>query len=283
MSPVEFVVRPIGIVRSPFREKVDAPRQAVAAPDAEGTIELLPAYRDALDDLEGFDRIWLLFWFDRAYEPGATFHPKVLPPRSTEKRGVFATRSPHRPNPLGLSAVRLLHVDKERCAIHVRELDVLDGTPVVDVKPYIAYADAFGDARAGWLDAKDPIATWTVRFAPAAEEALAWVEAQPLPDVVADLRARVTAALALGPTPHAYRRIRKADDGTLVLAVKTWRVAFRVDGQTLIVERIASGFRPRELSAPARVHPRFPAGDPDAIAHAERTRELHRAFVARFG
>ncbi|HEY8072896.1 MAG TPA: tRNA (N6-threonylcarbamoyladenosine(37)-N6)-methyltransferase TrmO, partial [Labilithrix sp.] len=104
----ELVVRPIGFVRSPFVEKADAPRQG-AAGGAEGRVEVLAEYEHALDDLAGFDRIWLLFWFDRvSAEPAPN---KVLPPRSETKRGVFATRSPHRPNPIGMTAVSLARVE----------------------------------------------------------------------------------------------------------------------------------------------------------------------------
>jgi tRNA-Thr(GGU) m(6)t(6)A37 methyltransferase TsaA len=126
-----FVVRPIGLVRSPFAEKAEAPRQAVAegAAGVAGRIEMFPEHEHALDDLDGFDRIWVLFWFHEAHGSRA----KVLPPRSNRKRGVFATRSPHRPNPIGMSAVRLERVDG--LVLHVRDLDLIDGTPVLDIKP----------------------------------------------------------------------------------------------------------------------------------------------------
>jgi tRNA (adenine37-N6)-methyltransferase len=242
---------PIGIVRSPFHEKGEAPRQAVVARDVVGRIVLDPRFEDALVDLASFDRVWVLFWFDRA----SGFHPKVLPPRSETKRGLFATRSPHRPNPIGMSAVRLDRI--EGTTLFVRELDILDGTPVIDLKPYIPYADAFPDASSGWL-AEDPRPSWTVRVEPAAEAAMAWVEAQ----TGLDLRARVVAALSLGPKPHAYRRIR----GT-TLAVKEWRVSFseRADERELVVTRVTSGFRPKELSKEGPVY------------------AVHRAFVAQFG
>ena len=158
----ELVVRPIGFVRSPYGEKVEAPRQGTAG-GAAGTVELLPGYEDALSDLEGFDRIWLVFWFDRS----VGWKPKVLPPRSDAKRGVFATRSPHRPNPIGLTAVRLERVSG--LVLHVRDLDLVDGTPVLDIKPYIPYADAFPEAGAGWLQGFDPRPAWTVAFEPAAD------------------------------------------------------------------------------------------------------------------
>ncbi len=148
---MEQVVRSIGIVRSPFVEKVQAPRQACAGRDALGRIEILPRYEHALADLSGFDRIWVLFWFDRARDAPA----KVLPPRSSVKRGVFATRSPHRPNPIGMSAVRLERI--EGLTLFVRDLDILDQTPVLDLKPYLPYADAFPDAKTGWLEAPNPV------------------------------------------------------------------------------------------------------------------------------
>jgi tRNA-Thr(GGU) m(6)t(6)A37 methyltransferase TsaA len=248
----ELVVRPVGFVRSALVEKADAPRQGVVG-GAEGRVEILAEHADALADLEGFERIWLLFWFHGVpAAPAAPPPKKVLPPRSDVKRGVFATRAPHRPNPIGMSAVRLERVDG--LVLHVRDLDLVDGTPVIDVKPYLAYADAFPDARAGWLEAgRDPRPAWEVRFSPLAEEELAFVGG--------GLRARIAETLALGPQPHAYRRIKKTDDG-FVLAAKEWRVRFDVDAERAVVtvRAVASGYRAREIPS----HP------------------LHAAFTARF-
>jgi len=260
-----FLVRPIGFVRSPFAEKVDAPRQAVVADDALGRIEVLPEHEHALEDLAGFDRVWVVSWFDRAARPegGGPGPSKVLPPRSDVRRGVFATRSPHRPNPIGLSAVRLERV--EGLVVHVRGLDLVDGTPVLDLKPYLPYADAFPDARAGWLEAPaDPRPAWEVRFEAAAEAALAWIVGEGGPD----LRPRIASALALGPQPHPYRRIKKLEGDAALLSIKEWRARFREEeGKALVVTAITSGYRPRELAAPRD-------GEPEALA-------LHRAFVAR--
>lgn len=258
---MDFTVRPIGFVRSPFHEKVEAPRQAVAdgGRDVEGRIEMLPEHEHALDDLEGFDRIWVIFWFHEAKGARA----KVLPPRSDRKRGLFATRSPNRPNPIGMSAVRLVRVDG--LVLHVRDLDLIDGTPVLDIKPYVPYADAFPDAKTGWLTAADPRPSWDVRFTPEAEQQLAWLDAEGL---VLGLRARIAEALVLGPQPHPYRRIKKTDSGELVLAVKEWRARFSVDSSAsaITVDAIRTGYRPRELAT----------GVDPALA-------VHRAFVTRFG
>ncbi len=260
ITPESFVVRPIGFVRSPFVEKVQAPRQATASV-AEGTcgvIELLPEHEHALEDVAGFERLWILFWFHLGGDAGA--HTKVLPPRSDVKRGVFATRSPHRPNPIGLSAVRLLSVDGLR--VTVKDLDLLEGTPVLDLKPYLAYADAFPESSAGWLEARDPLPTWQVVVSEAAREALAWIQAHD--PASPDLEARLVDALSLGPQPHPYRRIKKVD-GALVLAVKAWRARFEVDGRTIRVTRLLTGYRGRELAT---------GTTPE--------HDVHRSFAARW-
>ncbi|GLH68493.1 tRNA (N6-threonylcarbamoyladenosine(37)-N6)-methyltransferase TrmO [Geothrix rubra] len=157
MSDEAFTYRPIGVVRSPYRRRIDAPHQAPvvagteAGRPAEATLELDPALpEEVLRDLAGFDRIWLIFAFDRS----EGWAPLVQPPRGPRvRRGVLATRSPHRPNAIGLSAVELVAVEGR--TLRLRGVDLLDGTPVLDLKPYVPYADAFPDARAGWIDAVD--------------------------------------------------------------------------------------------------------------------------------
>ncbi|MBM4013976.1 MAG: tRNA (N6-threonylcarbamoyladenosine(37)-N6)-methyltransferase TrmO [Planctomycetes bacterium] len=140
-----ITLRPIGVVRSPFKVHLETPRQPGVAPVAEGTIELRRGLQNTLKDLAGFSHIWVLFWCN--YSRG--WNQQVVPPRDTRKRGLFATRSPHRPNPLGLSVVELLSVRGTRLTI--RGLDMLDGTPVLDLKPYLRYTDAHPDASDGWL------------------------------------------------------------------------------------------------------------------------------------
>jgi tRNA-Thr(GGU) m(6)t(6)A37 methyltransferase TsaA len=263
---VTFV--PIGVVRSPFTDRVSAPRQPAASREAQGTIELFPGrdFEHALEDLDGWERIWVVFCFH--LNPLGTWRPKVLPPRSAGKRrGVFSTRSPHRPNPIGLSVVRLESV--RGLVLHVRDLDIVDGSPVLDLKPYVPYADAFPDARTGWLSPlvpghdggdpqtpgpagaagsapADPEPGFAVAWSPLATEQAAWLRDQHGVDLVAP----VERVLELGPQPHPYRRIKPEGDG-FRLAVKDWRVRFRVDGRDVTVEAIRSGYRPGQLAAPA--------------------------------
>lgn len=149
---MSLTLTPIGWVRSPYKERFGTPRQATVANEevVEARISLDPRRipREALRDLDGFERIWVLGWFH--LNPG--WRPTVVPTRGPKvRRGVFATRSPHRPCPLALSALELVRVEGHD--VVVRGIDLLDGTPVFDIKPYLPYADAFPDSRAGWVDA----------------------------------------------------------------------------------------------------------------------------------
>jgi len=141
-------LRRIGVIRTPFHEPRGAPIQPVYAAGSAGEVMVDQACEAALDDLEGFERIWLIYWLDRA----GPFRLRVVPYRDTVERGLFATRAPNRPNPIGLSVVRLLR--REGRVLHVAEVDMLDGTPLLDIKPYVPAFDAFPGTRAGWLDTR---------------------------------------------------------------------------------------------------------------------------------
>ena len=145
-----FSLSPIGWVSSPYQRRFGTPQQAAAIDsDSPAVLELDPARipEDALSDLVGIERIWVLTFLHRS----ATWGPLVRPPRGPRvRRGLFATRSPDRPNPLGLSAVQLVRVEGLR--LHVLGVDLLDGTPILDIKPYFPSVDAFPSARAGWID-----------------------------------------------------------------------------------------------------------------------------------
>jgi tRNA-Thr(GGU) m(6)t(6)A37 methyltransferase TsaA len=166
--PGPFTLSPIGWVRSPYQRRFGTPQQAAAVDsDAEAVLQLDPTAipASALVDLVGIERIWVLSWLHR----GGTWAPQVMPPRGPRiRRSLFSTRSPDRPNPIGLSAVRLVRISG--CDLHVREIDLLDGTPILDVKPYLPYADAFPDAKAGWIDAVARDAPQVVRYEPGSKD-----------------------------------------------------------------------------------------------------------------
>jgi tRNA-Thr(GGU) m(6)t(6)A37 methyltransferase TsaA len=144
----DVTYRPIGVVRSPFTEIPGMPLQPPAAPDVEGRIELEPEYAAGLLDLDGFSHVWVLAHLHRA----AAVDLQIVPFLDTERRGVFATRSPGRPNPIGVSVLRVLAV--QGSTIHVAGVDLLDGTPVLDVKPYVPQFDHVAADRIGWFEGK---------------------------------------------------------------------------------------------------------------------------------
>lgn len=149
-------VRPVGILRSCFKEKFAIPRQPQLAPAARGVLELLPPFDDgaAVAGLEQVSHVWLLFLFHQALEDSPRL--KVRPPRLGGNRalGVFATRATHRPNGIGQSVVKLERVEAGR--LHLSGIDLLDGTPVLDIKPYVPYADIVPEARNAIADAAPP-------------------------------------------------------------------------------------------------------------------------------
>jgi len=142
----EIVFRPIGVIHTPHRQQAGTPIQPACAEGVRGTVTVLDAYVDALADLGGFERIWLLYHLDRA----APWKARVVPYRDVVERGLFATRAPSRPNAIGLSVVRLLRVNGN--TLEVEGVAVLDGTPLLDIKPYAPEFDAYPGSRAGWLD-----------------------------------------------------------------------------------------------------------------------------------
>jgi len=148
MEHGDIVYRPIGVIRTPFREPKGTPIQPPAARGVKGRVELFPEYVDGLKDIEGFSYIVLIYHFHLSGAPRL----RVRPYMDEREHGVFATRAPARPNPIGLSVVRLLKVEGN--VLHVADVDIVDGTPLLDIKPYVPQFDAATGARIGWLQGK---------------------------------------------------------------------------------------------------------------------------------
>jgi tRNA-Thr(GGU) m(6)t(6)A37 methyltransferase TsaA len=132
------------MIRTPFLEAAGTPIQPLYGQNIEGRVVLHKPFDAALDDIEGFDRLWLIYWMDGVNE----FKPRVLPYRDTKEHGLFATRSPGRPNPIGMSVVRLLR--RESDTLHIADIDMIDGTRLLDIKPYIPAFDSHPGSKAGW-------------------------------------------------------------------------------------------------------------------------------------
>jgi tRNA-Thr(GGU) m(6)t(6)A37 methyltransferase TsaA len=139
---------PIGVIHTPFQQSEGTPIQSAVANGARGVVELYPEFTPGLLDVVEFERLWLIYLLDRAAAP----HLLARPYLDTQEHGIFATRSPARPNHIGLSAVRLLGVEGNR--LQVSDVDMLDGTPLLDIKPYVPDFDCFEVKRVGWYAGK---------------------------------------------------------------------------------------------------------------------------------
>ena len=252
---------PIGHVECAQRYRYEAARQASIAPDNEAWIQLKED-RDLQRGLLGladFERIWVVC----ELHLNETWHALVEPPREgMAKLGVFATRSPHRPNRIGMSCVRLLGIDGNR--LHVGQHDLLDGTPVLDIKPYLPYADAFPDAGAGWVDdCEDQV--YALELAAEALAQLEWVAVHAGWDLINFLKVQ----LRTDPTDAKRKRIVEVD-GAYRIAFRTWRVDYSVDWQQRRIDvfAVASGYSAADLA--------------EGTADKYQDKAVHRAFIAQF-
>lgn len=222
-----MTITPIAHFHSPFASKFGVPKQSGLAPDLRGTIVFEPEWRnaDALRGIEEFDYLWLIWAFSANRHQAVS--PVVRPPvlGGNVRMGVFATRSPFRPNPLGLSSVKLDHVEwatSKGPVIHVMGADLMDGTPIFDIKPYVAYADCHEGVRSGFVDSH-PMQRLTVVVPPEMEAALG-----------ADATAVLRQVLALDPRPHYQNDANK----TYGMPFEGCDVRFTVQGNVLTVVEI---------------------------------------------
>ena len=222
-----YTLKVIAHIRTDLPEKFGVPRQSGLIPELKGTIVFEPEYRniDALRGLEEFSHLWLVWQFSKATRED--WSPLVRPPRlgGNEKMGVFATRSPFRPNALGLSSVALEKVELDRelgPVIHVRGVDLMDGTPIFDIKPYLPYADSHPEACGGWTDNLERPLLDVV------------FPAEVLEKVPENHRDAVRAVLEADPRP------RYQDDPQRIygLTFAAWNIRFRVEGETLYVVEV---------------------------------------------
>jgi hypothetical protein len=149
---------------------------------------------------------------------------------------VFATRSPHRPNPIGISCVELLEIQKN--ILYVGKNDLLDGTPILDIKPYLTYADAFPDAKEGWTQNATPTREYVLEWSEKAQRQLEWIQKR----VDWDLAGTIELRLSQNPYPFPNHRIKQLSENGYELAVKSWRVRYQLIKETVFIEEMVSGY-----------------------------------------
>lgn len=250
---------PIAYFHSSFCDKADLPRQAALSQDHIGVIRFLPGkqFEQALDDLEGMEKLWVIFWMHKV----SKWKPKVQPPRDVSKKGVFATRSPHRPNPIGLSCVNL--ISRKGLDLIIQDHDLLDGSPVLDIKPYLAYADSFPLAKSGWIEEIPILPFHEIHISELALKQLDYLR-----DNGVDIRLNIEARLKSFISPSSYNRICEIEKDLYLQAYKTWRILFRKNEESLTILKISSGYDLETLEG----RKKSPWADV----------ELHREFCKKF-
>lgn len=250
--------------------KYDAPRQGRLFAGHPGRIVLNPGqnFEMALRDLDGFERIWVIFQFHENEGWRPTTRPPV-PPKGKDRVGTFASRSPYRPNPIGLSCVRLLKIDG--LTLYVDEADLLNGTPVLDIKPYIPMADAFPEAKAGWVEEQEGD-LWTVEMSDEFAAQNRWIAERSAFDLESFARVQLSRGNFSKDVFDSSRRRLSIDEKakTGVLAYRTFRIRFSYDELSRIVRlhKITSGYTSADLNP--ETEDKY--GD----------KQLHRDFIAIF-
>ena len=260
-----FEFRPIGVVHCPHQYRFEAPRQGIFSSGG-GEIEIFAPYAgDAIADLAGFERIWVIFCFHLNCEQ--QWKPKVRPPYPVGGpcRSVFATRSPYRVNPIGMSCVELAGISGRR--LLVRHIDMLDGTPVLDIKPYIPEADSFPDSAVGWRTVvpKADELQWDIEFAELFAKQAEFIFSQ----MSLDLVNLVTVQLGNEPFDGSRKRIRQIENGLWALGCRTWQIIYSADHaeKKVKVLEIRSNYAAEELAE----------GAEDRYAD----KDVHRKFIRK--
>lgn len=228
---MNYSLEPIAIIHSPFREKFATPRQPGLAPSicAEIIFSAGFATPEAVRGLEGFSHLWLIFLFHQNWKKG--WQPTVRPPRlgGNQRVGVYASRSPFRPNPIGLSAVKLLSIncDGGHVSLQVQGADLIDGTPILDIKPYIPYGDSLPAATGGFAE-ETPGPTLQVEFSDLAQQQICQYQTE-----TPELETMLQETLGLDPRP-AYRH-RGEDSQEYGVLFDRYNIRWKVQGRRLIV------------------------------------------------
>ena len=255
--PNDFTFTPIALFQCNKKQNLEASSQGVLDPQSEGIIDLkkFPQHVEMLEGLESFSHLWIIFVF---HQNAGTWKTKVLPPRADKKVGVFASRSPYRPCPIGMSAVRLERI--EGAKIYVSGHDLVDQTPILDIKPYLGYADSFPEANLGWVqEARE----FSVSVQPKAMDQISFLKTLGL----TELESTIKQQLRFHPTDKQRKRVKMNNSipNQFIFAYRTWRILFTLQENSVSVIEIISGYSSEELSSKED-----PFND----------KELHRQFLS---
>lgn len=253
---MELVLKPIGFIQSKQVEPYQASRQPDEISEP-ATLKLEPGqnFEQALQDLEGCTHVWLIFGFHQ----NPNWKPLVKTPRSDRKIGVFATRAPYRPNPLGLSCVKLISV--QGLKLEIGPNDLLDGTPVYDIKPYHPESDRVDDSQIKWFE-NSMHTKMKINISPSAEDELDFLEI----NQVSELRSFIQRQLEYDPTNSDKKRVEK-NSSYWTLSYRTWRIDFLVADDSIGILAIRSGYTTEELNSSADQY---------------QDKPVHRKFVSHF-
>lgn len=264
-SAAPLVLHPVGVFKTAARYKYEQPRQGTCESAGVGEVILDGGsnFEQALEDLSGFERIWLVYHFHQNSDSWRTKAAPPVPPSGKNRVGLFASRSPYRPNPIGLSCVRLVSIQKR--ILTVSEADLLDGTPILDIKPYIPAFDAFPEARSGWLE-EQVREEYNVDTAVLFREKGSWLKEHAALDPESFARVQ----LSINPFDRMRKRVIMDTDGSGVLSYRTWRIMFYSDtaARKIIITDLYSGYDPKDLAGGAA----DPHGDI----------QTHRNFLKRY-
>lgn len=230
----QIIYNPIGYFYSQEKYKYEMPRQGVFV-DKVGIIKLNPEnnFEQALSDLDGFDKIWIFYQFHKNQD----WKPKVLPPRSSDnkKKGVFATRAPYRPNNIGITCVNLEKIEGRK--LYINNYDLLNETPIIDIKPYIPKYDSFPNAKCGWLD-KEQGKEFIISFAETAKEKIDYI----FHKTELDLANFAKIQLEYNPIDKDKKRITQVSENSFIIACRTWRILFDICENRINIKDVFSGY-----------------------------------------
>ncbi|MFK8138364.1 MAG: tRNA (N6-threonylcarbamoyladenosine(37)-N6)-methyltransferase TrmO [Bdellovibrionales bacterium] len=260
--------KPIGFIESELKNKYDSPRQGVLVPDSDQCKLILAdsySFDQALLGLEDFERLWLIYQFHK----NENWKPQVLLPRNIEeKKGVFATRSPYRPNPIGICAAELVHIEGR--VLTLKSSDLLDGTPVLDIKPYLDYSDSFQTKMPEWLESADEEA-FDVQVMGYAKKQMEYLDKKHS----VRMQQFVDHQLKFDPINDKKKRVKVLEsfgegDAIYEISYRTWRIQFSLDSNRNIVHitKIYSGYSKEELL------------DQDKDPYGDK--QTHRSFIKKY-